>query len=117
MKQALSKALNSYVADDNKAEWLEKTLAQICIVALQIQWTSDTQSAFDKMAENNEGAMKEYNKRQNDNLMFYISLIQGNLNSNMRTKIASICTIEVHAKDIVLGLIRDKITSQQSFAW
>lgn len=49
--------------------------------------------------------------------MFYISLIQGNLNSNMRTKISSICTIEVHAKDIVLNLVRDKVTSQQSFAW
>lgn len=36
LKQCLFKALNSYVADDNKSEWLEKTLAQICIVALQI---------------------------------------------------------------------------------
>lgn len=29
----------------------------------------------------------------------------------MRTKISTICTIEVHAKDIVATLIRDKITS------
>ncbi|CAL6052399.1 Dynein_heavy chain [Hexamita inflata] len=117
LKQALSRALNSYIADESKADWLEKTYAQICIVALQIQWTSETQSAFDKMAENNEGAMKEYNKKQNDALMSYIQMIQGNLKSIMRTKMAAICTIEVHAKDIVAGLIRDKVVNQQSFAW
>lgn len=44
-------------------------------------------------------------------------MIQGNLSSNMRTKIATICTIEVHAKDIVAALIRDKVTNQQAFAW
>lgn len=29
----------------------------------------------------------------------------------MRGKISTICTIEVHAKDIVAALIKDKITS------
>lgn len=117
LKMNLSRALNQYLADENKTEWLEKTLAQICIVALQIYWTSETQNAFDKMAENNENAMKEYNKRQQDALFSYISMIQGNLTGNMRTKISTICTIEVHSKDIVANLIRDKIQNAQAFAW
>lgn len=62
------------------------------------------------MAENNESAMKEYNKKQNDMLMGYIQMIQGNLTPNMRTKISTICTIEVHAKDIVATLVKDKIS-------
>lgn len=36
-------------------------------------------------------------------------MIQGNLTGNMRTKISTICTIEVHSKDIVANLIRDKV--------
>jgi hypothetical protein len=42
------------------------------VVALQIYWTAETTSCFDKIAENNEGAMKEYNKKQYDQMMMYI---------------------------------------------
>lgn len=44
-------------------------------------------------------------------------MIQGNLTPNMRTKISTICTIEVHSKDIVANLIKDKVQNAQAFAW
>ena len=62
-------------------------------------------------------ALKEYNKRQNDALLHYITLVQGDLGSYMRAKISTICTIEVHSKDIVANMIRDKIEVVSAFSW
>ncbi|TNJ29607.1 Dynein heavy chain [Giardia muris] len=116
LRDTLGKALTNFL-DMDRELWLEKYPAQVCLVSLQIWWSSEVNTAFEKLEEGNEMAMKDYAKRQNDSLMHLIGMIQGDLDKNLRTKISTICTIEVHSRDIVASLIKDKVDSNLSFAW
>jgi len=46
-----------------------------------------------------------------------IRLVQGDLDASMRQKIMTICTIEVHARDVVANLWQTKQQSVTCFAW
>ena len=46
-----------------------------------------------------------------------INMLIGKLSSGDRQKIMTICTIDVHARDVVAKLISGKVESSQSFAW
>ena len=46
-----------------------------------------------------------------------INLLIGDLTKGDRQKIMTICTIDVHARDVVAKLILQKIETAQAFAW
>ena len=46
-----------------------------------------------------------------------INLLIGDLSKGDRQKIMTICTIDVHARDVVAKLIQQKIDNAQAFAW
>ena len=46
-----------------------------------------------------------------------IGLLLGELSKGERQKIMSICTIDVHARDVVAKLIAQKVDNSQAFTW
>ena len=46
-----------------------------------------------------------------------INLLIGDLSKGDRQKIMTICTIDVHARDVVAKLIQQKVENAQAFAW
>ncbi|KAA0195810.1 hypothetical protein HAZT_HAZT000175, partial [Hyalella azteca] len=46
-----------------------------------------------------------------------ISLLVGELPKGERQKIMTICTIDVHARDVVGTLVKEKIETASAFAW
>ncbi|TKS81941.1 Dynein heavy chain 17, axonemal [Collichthys lucidus] len=50
-------------------------------------------------------------------LNLLIGMLLGELSSGDRQKIMTICTIDVHARDIVASLIAQKVTTSQAFQW
>jgi len=52
---------------------------------------------------------QDYNKRQQQQLNVLVQRIQKPLSRLERQKIMTIVTIEVHARDVVANLIRDKV--------
>lgn len=46
-----------------------------------------------------------------------ISLLLGELTKGDRQKIMTICTIDVHSRDVVLKLIQSKLESASAFQW
>ncbi|KAJ3597932.1 hypothetical protein NHX12_001448 [Muraenolepis orangiensis] len=46
-----------------------------------------------------------------------ISMLLGELNSGDRQKVMTLCTIDVHARDVVGNLIAQKVSSSQAFQW
>ena len=71
--------------------------------------------AFSKLEEGYEMAMKEYNKKQIGQLKALIDLLlDSKLPHGDREKIMTICTIDVHARDIVGKLIASKVTAKSN---
>lgn len=46
-----------------------------------------------------------------------IELINGQLSPNDRKKLITLCTIDVHARDVVQRLIDERVDSVQCFQW
>lgn len=91
--------------------------AQPALCATQIWWTTETNDAFIKLEEGHENALKIYNKKQVTQLNALINLLLGELSVGDRQKIMTICTIDVHSRDVISKLITLKVNSGLSFHW
>ena len=61
--------------------------------------------------------MNEFVYIQVQQLNALISMLIGKLSSGDRQKIMTICTIDVHARDVITKLITTKVDNSQAFAW
>ncbi|XP_043549538.1 dynein axonemal heavy chain 11 isoform X1 [Chiloscyllium plagiosum] len=98
-------------------QWLFDYPAQVTLTGTQIWWTTDVGIAFERLEEGFETALKDYNKKQIAQLNVLINMLLGELTHGDRQKIMTICTIDVHARDVVAKLIAQKVTNSQAFAW
>lgn len=64
-----------------------------------------------------ENALKDYYKKQVQQLSLLITLLLGELSKGDRQKIMTICTIDVHSRDVVGKLIQSKLESASAFQW
>ena len=58
----------------------------------------------------------EYEK-QVAQLAELITIINGKLTPNERKKLITLCTIDVHARDVVQRLIDERVDSKMAFQW
>lgn len=66
--------------------------------------------AFARLEEGYENAMKDYYKKQVAQLKTLITMLIGHLSKGDRQKIMTICTIDVHARDVVAKMIAQKVS-------
>lgn len=97
--------------------WLEDYPAQIVLVGTQIYWTEETQAALDELEGGQEDAVKKYLGLCNDRLNALILRVLTELPPDLRTKIISLITMDVHSRDVVQKLIDQKAEGPGSFVW
>ncbi|KAM4843232.1 dynein axonemal heavy chain 17 [Thomomys bottae] len=100
-----------------REQWIFDYPAQIALTCTQIWWTTEVGLAFARLEEGYENSIKDYNKKQISQLNALITLLIGNLSAGDRMKIMTICTIDVHARDVVAKMILAKVESSQAFTW
>ncbi|XP_062482469.1 dynein axonemal heavy chain 17 isoform X3 [Pezoporus occidentalis] len=100
-----------------REQWAFDYPAQVALTCTQIWWTTEVGMAFSRLEEGYENAMKDYHKKQIAQLNALISLLIGHLAPGDRMKIMTICTIDVHARDVVAKMILAKVESAQEFPW
>ncbi len=88
---------------------LELPLIQVALTCTQIWWTSDVGMAFARLEEGYDNAMKEFYRKQVSQLNTLISMLIGQLTPGDRQKVMTICTIDVHARDVVAKIIAQKV--------
>jgi dynein heavy chain len=60
-----------------KAEdWIEMFIAQHCLSAGQVWWTTEVYTAFDRLEQGNENAMKEYYQQCVQALVLYATMVR-----------------------------------------
>ncbi|NXK40473.1 DYH17 protein, partial [Piprites chloris] len=116
LRQLIPRALVTYETK-LREQWVFDYPAQIALTCTQISWTSEVGVAFSSLQKGYENALKDYNKKQIARLNALISLLLGNLSAGDRMKIMTICTIDVHSRDVVAKIIQTKVESDQAFAW
>ncbi len=98
-------------------EWLEDYCAQISLLATQIIWTDGVARAFDELEGGSEGAMKDYFTTILLGIKNLIERVRHDLSSELRIKIITIITIDVHERDVVEAFVNKRIQDAGSFAW
>ncbi|KAL0819776.1 hypothetical protein ABMA28_007817 [Loxostege sticticalis] len=116
LRDIFEHSVKSY-EDKPRDEWVFDWPAQPALVGTQIWWTTETNQAFEKLEEGYEGALKDYQKKQIAQLNSLIVLLLGDLSVGDRQKIMTICTIDVHSRDVVAKLITSKVESSNAFQW
>ncbi|XP_012283270.1 dynein beta chain, ciliary [Orussus abietinus] len=100
-----------------REQWLFDYPAQVSLCGTQIWWTSEVNAAFERLEEGYENAIKDYLKKQISQLSTLISLLLGELSKQDRQKVMTICTIDVHSRDVVAKLVQAKVETSQAFQW
>uniref|UniRef100_H0Z5T6 Dynein axonemal heavy chain 17 n=1 Tax=Taeniopygia guttata TaxID=59729 RepID=H0Z5T6_TAEGU len=116
VRDGMSTAVAAY-EDKPRDQWLFDHPAQVALCCTQIWWTAEVGMAFSRMKEGYEKAMKEYHKKQVAQLNTLVTMLLGQLSRGDRQKIMTICTIDVHARDVVAKMIAQKVDSGQAFVW
>lgn len=98
-------------------QWLFDFPAQVSLCGTQIWWTTEVNIAFSRLEEGYDNAIRDYYKKQVSQLSTLISLLLGDLTKQDRQKIMTICTIDVHSRDVVSKLIQMKVESASAFQW
>lgn len=80
-------------------------------------WTEETTRAFDEVEGGSETAMKEYFLIIVARINHLISRVRTDLSKDLRNKIITIITIDVHERDVIDDFVVKKISDQQGFAW
>ncbi|XP_061919084.1 dynein axonemal heavy chain 11 isoform X5 [Entelurus aequoreus] len=112
----LSEAVSVY-EERPREQWILDFPAQVALTASQIWWSNDVELVFKRMEEGFESALKDYNKKQIAQLNMLIDMLLNEMSSGNRQKIMTICTIDVHARDVVASLIAQKVTTSHAFQW
>ena len=116
LKRLMGEAVSAY-EEKPREQWIFDHPAQITLAGTQIWWTTEVNAAFGRLEEGYETAMKDYYKKLVSQLTALVGLIQGELTRNDRQMIMTVCTLDVHSRDMVGKLIAEKAENAQCFTW
>ncbi|XP_053544923.1 dynein axonemal heavy chain 9 [Bombina bombina] len=116
VRHEMTEAVIAY-EEKPREQWLFDYPAQVALTCTQIWWTTEVGISFARLEEGYENAMKEYYKKQVNQLNTLITMLIGQLSPGDRQKIMTICTIDVHARDVVAKIIAQKVDNAQAFVW
>ena len=91
--------------------------AQVVLQTSLIDWTEVTENALDELVNGDEDAVKNALNLMNGRINNLIKLVQGKLKKPDRGKIIALITLDVHGREVVERLIRDKCEGPEAFAW
>ncbi|KAK0086060.1 hypothetical protein PV325_003945 [Microctonus aethiopoides] len=116
IRHYFSEAVISY-EEKPREQWLFDYPAQVSLCSTQIWWTTEVNLAFSRLEEGYDNALKDYLKKQILQLSTLITLLLGELSKQDRQKVMTICTIDVHSRDVVAKLVQAKVETAQAFQW
>jgi dynein heavy chain, axonemal len=94
-----------------RADWVLEWPGQVVIAGCQTNWTSAVSKAIEK------NQLKEYHKKQLEELDDLRELVRGDLTTKARQTLSALIVIEVHARDVVINLIEEKVSDINDFDW
>lgn len=80
-------------------------------------WTEETARAFEELESGSETAMKDYGQQTIHRINKLIERVRTDLTKDLRDKIITIITIDVHERDVVIELVDKKIVESSHFKW
>ncbi|CAM9175434.1 unnamed protein product [Chrysoparadoxa australica] len=97
-----------------REEWVLNWPAQVVLGVSQVYWTQDvTRAVQEKGAEGLKELIEDLNKQ----LRCITLLVRGKLTSLERKTLGALCTIDVHARDVVVSMAEAGVSREDEFDW
>ena len=117
LKRKFSQTYNEYDYENaNRKEWVQSEIGQVITTVSQIIWTETTE-LFISSVETSKDALSQLLETLIEQLKELTELIRGNLEKVKRKILISLITADVHNRDIVTALEREKVDSIEDFEW
>ena len=118
-KRELEKGIyNENIKKEDRRYYIDDFPAQISLLVTMNIWTEETEHAFEEIEGGNEDAMKKYLNICSNRITDLIKRVQGKISSHdLRIKIITVITVDVHGRDIVAGFIQKRINDLNNFNW
>ncbi|XP_075305326.1 dynein axonemal heavy chain 3 [Odontesthes bonariensis] len=94
-----------------RKKWVLQWPGQVVICASSIFWTSEVSEAIQT------NSLPAYVEKCNDQIADIVELVRGKLPGGARMTLGALTVIDVHARDVVVKLADDRISSLNDFAW
>ncbi|CAE7303968.1 unnamed protein product [Symbiodinium necroappetens] len=117
LEQARTSAESWEVGDRPTQARLDEYCAQLSLLATQIIWTEETARAFEDMEAGSETAMRDYKRVNDDRIDKLIRRVQKESDRELRTKVITIITIDVHSRDVIESFVLQKVNEANDFRW
>ncbi|KAL1282482.1 hypothetical protein QQF64_001285, partial [Cirrhinus molitorella] len=113
----LSKAAISDYQSKPRVEWVVAGHpSQVVLTISQLMWCRDMDNCLEGDHDHYQ-ALQEFEITNFERLNALAALVRGNLPSLHRNIITALITIDVHARDIVTELVKEKVDSSDNFEW
>ena len=100
-----------------RAKWIFDNSTQMTVVITRVMFTQQMNEAFEQLEDGNTEILKEEYDRQVLQISHIVELITGELTKNDRKKLITLCTLDVHARDVVQRLMDEKVEAGSCFQW
>ncbi|XP_069482525.1 dynein axonemal heavy chain 6 [Ambystoma mexicanum] len=121
MYTSLRRLSKAAIADYETKPRIEWTVAghpsQVILTISQLMWCRDLTQCLEGESTENIQSLEHFEKDNFERLNSLAALVRGHLPKLHRSIITALITIDVHARDIVSDLVKDKVDSIDSFDW
>ena len=102
-------AILDYV-ERSRSKWMQKWPGMCVLNCSQVHWTSEMENAM--TMEGTKGVQKML-EQQKIQLSAMTKLVRGKLKKNARTSIGALTVVDVHARDVTIGLVSECLWMQR----
>ena len=113
--RAMKAGLQDYDVTDRK-DWVLKHPGQVVATVAQIMWCLATEASIGEMT-NDPNSMMEWYEENLEQIQQLTELVRGRLDPVERRIIVALVTTDVHARDIVEGLVLANVSQTNDFNW
>ncbi|KAM4632527.1 dynein axonemal heavy chain 3 [Discoglossus pictus] len=110
MRQVIHDGLLDYLEVPRK-QWVLQWPGQVVICVSTICWTKEVSDAI------TDGTLPAFLEKSNKQISEIVQLVRGKLSGGARATLGALTVIDVHARDVVEKLAKDKVSNLSDFQW
>jgi dynein heavy chain len=117
MKESVKRVMGDAIVDYTKTsrpKWMQKWAGMCVLNGSQMHWTTEMEAYFLEHGENAPQIMLDQQIAQLSDMTI---LVRGKLSGAARTTVGALTVIDVHARDVIMKLVDEKVADRHHFSW
>ncbi|XP_064645339.1 dynein axonemal heavy chain 6-like [Lineus longissimus] len=115
LRRLVKEAMKDYERRERE-EWVTCHASQIVLTVAQMMWCRDITEILEADIDRGQG-MADFEKKCYQDLNNLAAIVRGDLGKLVRGVLTALITIDVHGRDMVTEMVKNKVDTVTSFDW